>query len=180
MEERKGKILMNKAGGNASAEAKSYRAALPSVWMNALGISESSREITLQFDGESIVIRPAASAQYDVFLQDARRLGHDLLLIHFYDRDVLCTKICADRTARRLVIQNENDDVLATAFGVNNVPDWSDFEDFLASRCVSKDRDGIREYLSALGIDGHDPLNIIRKTGGRMAEDHQWIKILEG
>ena len=110
----------------------------------------------------------------------ARRLGHDLLLLHFYDGDALCTKICADRTARRLVIQNETDDILATAFGVNTAPDWSDFEDFLTSHCVSKDRDGIREYLSALGIDGYEPLNIIRKTGGRMAEDHQWIKILEG
>jgi hypothetical protein len=180
MEERKGKILMNKAGGNASAKGRSYRVALPPVWMNALGISENSREITLQFDGESIVIRPASSAQYDVFLQDARRLGHDLLLLHFYDGDALCTKICADRTARRLVIQNETDDILATAFGVNTAPDWSDFEDFLTSHCVSKDRDGIREYLSALGIDGYEPLNIIRKTGGRMAEDHQWIKILEG
>lgn len=180
MEERKGKILINKAGGNASADAKSYRVALPPTWINALGISESNREITLQFDGESIIVRPVASTQYDEFLQDARRLGHDLLVLHFYNRDALCTKICADRTAHCLAIQNQTNDILSTAFGVNAAPDWSDFEAFLASRCVPKERDGIREYLSALDLESYDSLAIIQKTGGRMAEDHHWIKILEG
>lgn len=180
MEERKGKILINKAGGNASPESMSYRVALPPTWMKALDISESSRNITLQFDGESIVIRPVASTEYDAFLRDARQQGHNLLVLHFYDGDTLCTKICADQTARRLAIQNQVNDALSTAFGVNIAPDWSDFEIFLASRCVSKQRDGIREYLSALGLDTYDPLAIIRKTSGCMAEDHHWVKILEG
>ncbi len=180
MEERKGKILINKAGGNASPAARSYRVVLPPTWMNALGISESNREITLQFDGESIVIRPVAATQYDEFLQDARRLRHDLLVLHFYDGDALCTKICADRTAHRLAILNQTNDILSTAFGVNTAPNWADFEAFLASRCVPKERDGIREYLSALDLESYDSLAIIQKTGGRMAEDHHWIKILEG
>lgn len=180
MEERKGKILINKAGGNASPESMSYRMALPSTWVKTLGISENSRDVTLQFDGESIVIRPATSAEYDTFLQDARQRGHNLLILHFYDGDTLCTKICADQTTHQLAIQNQVNDALSTAFGVNFLPDWSDFEIFLTSRCVPKQRDGIREYLSALTLEAYDPLSIIRKTGGRMAEDHHWIKILEG
>ena len=38
LEERRAKILINKAGGSAGPEAKSYRVALPSAWMKALGI----------------------------------------------------------------------------------------------------------------------------------------------
>ena len=53
-EERTANILINKAGGNAGPDANGYRVALPSAWMKALGISEGSRTVTLQFDGESI------------------------------------------------------------------------------------------------------------------------------
>ena len=58
-------------------------------------------------------------------------------------------------------------------------PDWTDFEVFLEERCVPESRSGIREYLEALGLDRYDPLEIIKKTGGRMAEDEQWIKTEE-
>ena len=50
IEERQAKILINKAGGTAGPEAKSYRVALPSTWMKVLGISANDREVTLQFD----------------------------------------------------------------------------------------------------------------------------------
>lgn len=36
---------------------------------------------------------------------------------------------------------------------------------------------GLREYLEALGLDEYDPVTIIEKTGGRMAEDQQWLTI---
>ena len=61
IEERKAKILINKAGGTAGADAKNYRVALPSAWINKLGIDKESREVVLQFDGESITIRRAVS-----------------------------------------------------------------------------------------------------------------------
>ena len=51
MEERKAKILINRAGGNAGAHSKGYRVALPSAWMKSLGITENDREVLLQFDG---------------------------------------------------------------------------------------------------------------------------------
>ena len=66
-EERTANILINKAGGNAGPDAKGYRVALPSAWMKALGISEGSRTVTLQFDGESITIRRPAVSDYDGF-----------------------------------------------------------------------------------------------------------------
>lgn len=177
---RKARILINKAGGNAGPEGRNYRVTLPAAWVKQLGVTSVDREVLLQFDGESITIRRAAAAGYDGFLAQARKHGHDLLILYFYDGDTLCTKICADRTSRQLAVENLTDDPLATAFGVNRSPSWEDLRIFLESRCVPHQRDGLSHYLSKLGLDRYDPLEIIRKTAGRMAEDHFWIKILEG
>ena len=180
IEERQARILINKAGGTAGPEAKSYRVALPSTWMKALGVSENDREVTLQFDGEAVIIRRPAASGYTAFFNKARSQGHDLLILHFYDGDTLCTKICADQTTRQLAIQNEISDPLSTAFGVNQSPTWEDLQVVLESRCVPRERDGLQYYLEELGLDEYDPLAIIRKTQGRMAEDNCSIKIMEG
>ena len=41
-------------------------------------------------------------------------------------------------------------------------------------------RDGLRHYLKELGLDRYEPLAIIRKTQGRMAEDNCRLEITEG
>ena len=102
------------------------------------------------------------------------------MILHYYDGDELCTKICADQTTHQLAIENEVSSPLSTAFGVNRKPTWDDFQTFLKDRCVPQERDGLKYYLSDLGLDCYDPLAIIRKTEGRMAEDSCWIKIVEG
>jgi bifunctional DNA-binding transcriptional regulator/antitoxin component of YhaV-PrlF toxin-antitoxin module len=180
IEERRAKIMVNKAGGTASADAKNYRVALPSEWIYGLGIDEHNREVTLQFDGETIFIRPAVPAQYDTFLSAAREKDHALLILYFYENETLCTKICADLTTYQLSVQNQVADPLSTAFGVNQNPTWKDLQAFLESRCVPRQRDGLRYYLRHLGLDQYEPLEIIRRTQGRMAEDQHWIEILEG
>ena len=42
------------------------------------------------------------------------------------------------------------------------------FEDFLEERCVPRSRSGIREYLETIGVEEYNPLEIIKKTKGRM------------
>ena len=79
MEERKAKILINRAGGNAGAHSKGYRVALPSAWMKSLGITENDREVLLQFDGECITLRRPGPSGYEAFLREARRQSHELL-----------------------------------------------------------------------------------------------------
>lgn len=56
MEERQAKIIFNKPGGNASKGALTYKLALPTAWINAMGIRQEEREVTMRFDGEEIVI----------------------------------------------------------------------------------------------------------------------------
>ena len=154
--------------------------ALPSAWINELGIDEGSCEVVLQFDGESITIRRAVSGGYSDFMDTARQNGHELLVLHFYDSDALRTKICVDRTTRTLAIENHTADVLRTAFGVDQNPTWNDLQEFLESRCVPRQRDGLRYYLAEFGLEKYEPLEIIRKTEGRMAEDNCRLVIVEG
>jgi hypothetical protein len=33
----------------------------------------------------------------------------------------------------------------------------------------------LREYLEVIGVGEYNPIEIIKKTGGRMAEDNQWL-----
>ena len=103
--------------------------------------------------------------------------SHELMEIRYYNADTLCTLIYADQTAKDLRAENYTGNIVKTAFGKNYSPSWADFEDFLEERCIPRQRAGLREYLETLGIDEYDPLAIIQKTKGRMAEDSQWMEI---
>ena len=95
----------------------------------------------------------------------------------FMCQDECCTVILVNFKDRKIAVQNETDDVLHRAFGVKVRPTWADFEDFLESRCFPRTREGLRMILKELGLDDYDPLAIVEKTQGRMAEDFQWLKI---
>lgn len=56
VDERKTKVIINSAGGNASKNAKSYKINLPSRWMHELAIHDENREVFMSFDGNRIVI----------------------------------------------------------------------------------------------------------------------------
>lgn len=180
IEERTANIHINKAGGTAGETSKNYRISLPSSWMKKLEIDENNREVSIQFDGEAITIRKKGTTEYDMFRMEAKKMNHEVTILFFYSGDTLCTKICADNTAKKIAIKNETDDILLTAFGVNRQPTWDDYTEFLKERCIPETRDGIRFYLKELGLNSYEPLEIIRKTEGRMAEDNHHIRIVEG
>lgn len=91
--------------------------------------------------------------------------------------DECCTEILIDFKEQRIAIQNDTEDLLHRAFGIKAKPTWEDFEEFLESRCFPRTREGIFLILDDLGLDFYDPLSIIEKTRGRMAEDEQWLRI---
>ena len=172
MERRIAKLIVGKAGGTAGKDSKTYKVSLPSKWVAELGFTESKMEIS--FDGERIMISPHLSM--DKFLEKKRSLGHKLMKFEFYDGELLCTKMIADFTDETLSVKNETEHIVKTAFGKNETPSWDDFLNFLEERCLPRSRSGIREYLETIGVEEYDPLEIIKKTDGRMAEDNQWIK----
>lgn len=177
MEKRLAKINISAAGGTAAKGAKTCKVTLPTAWVEAMGINPEQRDVELSFDGNQIVLTRRLSGQE--FSEQKRALGHKIGRLCFYDGDRLCTTIYADFTDETLAAENHVNDPVKTAFGNKPIPTWEDFQTFLQERCIPKERAGLREYLEALGLEGYDPLEIIQKTGGRMAEDQQWIEMEE-
>ena len=62
------------------------------------------------------------------------------------------------------------------AFGVVETPDYDQYLEFLESRCFPSSRDKMKLILKDLDLPFYDPMMIIEKTEGRMAEDDFWIR----
>ena len=99
------------------------------------------------------------------------------LRLRYYFKKQLCTVIDVDDRERRVEIKNYVSDPLYRAFGVNEHPDYEEYEEFLESRCFPRTRDKMKLILRDLNLPFYDPFLIIEKTGGRMAEDDFWIQI---
>lgn len=175
MEKRIGNIIIQTPGGTASKKSSTYKVSLPSVWIKEMGITDSDRQIELTFDGTTIMISKKLSL--DEFIRSGRSEGHKVYLFSYYDNQTLCSKIAADYTDKTVCFENYTDNFLRTAFGNNPAPTWEDFQTFLEERCIPRSRAGLREYLETIGVERYEPLDIIQKTKGRMAEDDQWIRL---
>jgi hypothetical protein len=169
MEQRDANLIIGTSGGTAGKGSKTYKLSIPSSWVRQLALTEDNRSVRLIFDGEQILIQP----------QKKESEGHRILKMIYYDKEQPCSYILADYTAETVQVDNFCENPVKTAFGQNLRPSWEQYQEFLASRCVPRERAGLREYLEAIGVDEYNPLTIIRKTNGRMSEDHQWIRIEE-
>lgn len=175
MERRQGKVIIHASGGTAAKGANTYKLTLPSAWMKEMNISELDREVELMFDRGIITIDKRQTTEK--FISEKYEQGHSLLKLLFFDEDTLCTTIVADMTEQVLCVDNHTEHTIKTAFGNNRLPTWADFQQFLEERCIPRARAGLREYLEAIGVEEYNPLEIIKKTEGRMAEDNQWLKL---
>ena len=177
MEIRKAKIIINSAGGNSSDNSKNYKISLPTAWINALGIDENNRDVEISFDGNRIIIDKIISV--DEFVSKSKKLGHKVLKISYYDKNLLCTEVYFDTDESKIKAENYTKNILKTAFGNIENPTVKDLCIFLESRCIPKERAGIKEYLNTIGVMNYEPIEIIKRTAGRMAEDEQWLKVEE-
>ena len=99
------------------------------------------------------------------------------LRLWYYYRDLVCTVIDVDIANQKVSIKNYANNLLFRAFGRNEHPTFKDYEEFLESRCIPRERDKMKLHLKNLEIPFYDPMLIIEKTEGRMAEDDFWIRI---
>ena len=175
MERRIARVNIGAAGGTAARGAKTCKVTLPTAWMDAMGITINQRELVLAFDGSQIMLTRRFGGSE--FAKRQLAMGHEVRLIQLYDGENLCTVIYADYTGQEVVAENQAVPTVKTAFGNNPFPNWEDLQEFLAERCIPKQRAGLREYLETIGLEEYDPLHIIEKTGGRMAEDQQWVTV---
>ena len=90
----------------------------------------------------------------------------------------ICTVIDADEMHRKVKIKNYTDTILNRAFGTVTEPDYDQFEEFLKERVFPETRDKMKLMLEHLGLPFYDPLLIIEKTGGRMADDDFYIEVI--
>lgn len=99
--------------------------------------------------------------------------------MNFMNRNDLCTAIDIDFRHEQIKIKNYTNQIPLRAFGVNETPAWTDFQQFLSDRCFPKTRDHAKYILRELQVSSYDPLLIVEKTHGYMAGDHQWIVIIK-
>lgn len=92
----------------------------------------------------------------------------------------ICTVIDVDERLRKIKIHNYTNDYISRAFGKNERPTFEEYEEFIESRCFPRERDKMKLVLADLGLPFYDPILIIEKTAGRMAEDDYWIRIEKG
>ncbi len=99
------------------------------------------------------------------------------LRLWYYYINTVCTVIDVDIVGQRVKIKNYTNNLVFRAFGKNEHPTFKDYEEFLSSRCIPKERDKMKLVLKDIGVPFYDPMLIIEKTEGRMAEDDFWIRI---
>lgn len=173
------KIILNRAGGTAGQNSVRYRIPLPAAWVKQLGVSRETPKLELSFDGETIAIRKKHRVAASDFWASAKAAGHSVKVYRYYYNKTLCSTIYADFTTERVAAENATSEIIHTAFGNNAEPNWNDFLDFLEERCVPRTRIGINNILQEMGLDEYDPIRIVEKTQGRMAEDKQWLSVSE-
>lgn len=175
MEQRTAKVNISSAGGTASQGSRTCKVTLPTKWLKEMGVTKKNRALHLAFDGTKITLSPPLDGAE--FAKQRWAMGHLVKILRFFDEKTLCSIIYADFAEHTLVVENEDVPPFKTAFGNNLFPSWNDFQQFLEERCVPRQRAGLREYLEALGLGEYDPMAIIEKTGGHMAEDQQWLSV---
>lgn len=100
-----------------------------------------------------------------------------MIRMDYMNGDECCSRLLVSFKKRQIVVENTTDVPFHRAFGMKAKPTWEDFEEFLEERCMPRTRDHLRLVLEEIGVDSYDPMTIIEKTQGRMAEDRQWLKL---
>lgn len=99
------------------------------------------------------------------------------LRLWYMYKEKVCTLIDVNEVKREVEIINYTDNIMYRAFGIVEAPNFEMYQEFLESRCFPRTRDKMKLILKDLDIPFYDPLLIIEKTEGRMAEDDFWIQI---
>lgn len=93
------------------------------------------------------------------------------MILYFKKEETVLTKITADYRTETVAIQNYTSDIIDCAFGKKENPSWGDYLCFLESRCFPKTVCNLKLHLEELGLNAYVPLDIIRKTKGRLYGD---------
>lgn len=99
------------------------------------------------------------------------------LRLWYMFKNEVCSVIDIDERHKEVKVYNYVKDDIFKAFGVIEKPSYNQYIEFIESRCFPRERADMKLILSDLNLPFYNPLLIIEKTEGRMAEDDFWIKI---
>ena len=174
------------AGGLTAAEIKRIRTSFGMTQKELAELLNVSVKSVERWEISEKPVNGAPAALLRVYSSDPRLIErmqipeHDPsypMRIYYKYLDEICTVIDIDERKQRIRIKNYALDVQFRAFGKNESPTFEDYEAFLESRCFPRTRDKIKLILREMDLPFYDPLMIIEKTKGRMAEDDFSIEI---
>lgn len=99
------------------------------------------------------------------------------LRLKYMNNNELCTIIDVHERKRLIKVYNYANNIINKAFGAEEHPSYEQYEEFIESRCFPRERDKMKLILEDLELPFYDPLLIIEKTHGKMAEDNFRIEI---
>ena len=102
---------------------------------------------------------------------------HFPMRLWYMHRNEICTLIDVDEVRRVVRIRNYTNRIQYRAFGINGEPSFDEYQEFLESRCFPRSGDKMKIRLQEIDVPFYDPLLIIEKTQGRMAEDEFWLQV---
>jgi predicted DNA-binding protein YlxM (UPF0122 family) len=173
------KLCIDLFGTDNETELKDIAGRLKSGRKNKLTETDVKNAIEMQKNGKTT----AEIAQtFNVSRQTISKYlnkplnGNYVMRLDFMFRQKVCTEIYVNFADKKIKIVNRTNDIMKRAFGINENPDWNDFEQFLEERCFPKSRAFRKTILKKIGADGYDTLQILEKTDGRTAEDNQYVR----
>ncbi len=96
----------------------------------------------------------------------------------FYGREEdIYSIIDVSQQEKQVRVHHFTKDVMRRAFGKIEEPTYEQYEMFLKSRCFPESMDKMKLLLEELNLPFYDPLMIIEKTEGRMADDDFWLRV---
>ena len=57
MKKKTAKVTFNRSGGTASKNGITNRITIPTSWIREMGITQEERDVSMEFDGEKIIIK---------------------------------------------------------------------------------------------------------------------------
>lgn len=102
---------------------------------------------------------------------------HVPLRLFFGREEDIYSIIDVSQQEKQVRVYHYTKDVMCRAFGKIEDPTFEQYETFLESRCFPRSRDKMKLMLEELNLPFYDPLMIIEKTEGRMADDDFWLRI---
>ncbi|MFR4369013.1 MAG: hypothetical protein ACLT4F_09550 [Clostridia bacterium] len=91
-------------------------------------------------------------------------------------KDKVMTRAVVDEVNKTVSFENFTDDNIRRMFGCKKTATYEDFERFLERRCFPRTRDNASDLLNTLGLTEYNPIEIVKKTSGKMAHDTLWVR----